>query len=232
MDNNIIQAEIKKNGNTNFITNSNLKSGAQIFAIGDSHTIFFYNSMKIKEHWFYNCNLPLTIYTLLKNNLNIYEIGNILGNGHQEYNIKEGDYVIFYYGFNDIQRNINLHCKNNFENEITTLISGYIDYINNITKQYKIKPIIPCIYPNPLPKASGQNPCGTYEERKQYTIYANKLLEIKCREFNLPFLNIYDKITDENGFIKENLTNDFIHLDYDNQEIREHVENEIYKFCV
>jgi len=44
----LIQNEIKKNGNTNFITDSGLSSGQEIFAIGDSHTIFFYNSLKIK----------------------------------------------------------------------------------------------------------------------------------------------------------------------------------------
>jgi hypothetical protein len=58
----LIEAEINKNGNTNLITNSGLESGSQIFAIGDSHTIFFYNSMKIKEHW-----LGCTIYNLIEN---------------------------------------------------------------------------------------------------------------------------------------------------------------------
>ena len=37
----IIEDEIFKNGNTNLISESNLKSGSQIFAIGDSHSIFF-----------------------------------------------------------------------------------------------------------------------------------------------------------------------------------------------
>lgn len=98
----IIDNEIQKNGNTNLITDSGLLSGSQIFAIGDSHTIFFYNSLKIKEHWGYGSKIPLTIYTLLRDNLDIYSVGTLLGNGHEKYNIKMGDYVIFFYGYNDM----------------------------------------------------------------------------------------------------------------------------------
>jgi hypothetical protein len=231
MDNNIILNEIKINGNTNFITDSGLESGSQIFAIGDSHSIFFHNSMKIKEHWVFGVNIPLTIYTLLRDKINIYEIGNTLGKGHEKYNIKSGDYVIFYYGFNDIQKNIKLHSDKNWENEIYNLFTNYVNYINELSQKYNIKPIIPCIYPNPRPNAEGQNSCGSYEERRQYVIYANKILENNCKNYNIPFLNIYDNITDEKGFIKENISNDNIHLDYNNINIRTFVENEILKFC-
>jgi hypothetical protein len=230
--NNIIDEEIQKNGNTNLITNSGLKTDSQIFAVGDSHSIFFYNSMKIKEHWGFETKIPLTIYTLLINELIIYEIGNILGNGHEKYNIKENDFVIFYYGYNDVQRNINLHYKNNWEPEINSLFSNYVYYIKNISEKYKINPIISCVYPNPRPDAQGQNPSGTIEERIMYIKYANKILNLNCDLYNIPFLNIYDYITDTNGFIKENITTDCIHLDYNNDTIRNYVEKEIYKFCV
>ena len=132
----IISKEIKKNGNTNLITNSNLLSGSQIFAIGDSHTIFFYNSMKIKEHWGFGGKLPLTIYKLLQDGINIYEIGNILGNDHEKYNIKECDYVLFYYGFNDIQRNIHNHASHRWQEEITNLLTDYLAYINTLSKTF------------------------------------------------------------------------------------------------
>ena len=231
MNTNIIQDEINKNGNTNLITHSGLTSGSQIFAIGDSHTIFFYNSMKIKEHWCCGVGSSLTMYALLRYGMDIYELGNQLGNGHEKYNIKEDDYVLFYYGFNDIQRNINLHSKNNWNEQIETLCLKYITYVQILREKYKIKPIVPCVYPNPRPGAEGQNPCGTYEERRHYTLYANKMLSLNCKNNNIPFLNIYDHITDDNGFIKENITSDLIHLDYNNKEIKDYVETEIYKFC-
>ena len=229
MDEKTIKDEIFKNGNTNFISNSNLSSGAQIFAIGDSHSIFFYNSLKIKEHWLGCTNLPISIHRLLNEGIDIYQVGNHIGNGHEKYNIKEGDFVIFYYGFNDIQKNIYLHAKNNWIEVIEKIFSDYIEYIKKITEQYTINPIIPCIYPNPTLIAEGVNVLGTIHERRQYTNKANNILEYICKNNNIPFLNIYDFITDENGFIKKEFTKDNIHLDYDNNLLREHIENEIYK---
>ena len=98
--NNEIRLEIIKNGNTNLITNSGLLSGSQIFAIGDSHTIFFYNSILIKEHWAYNTDiLPLTIYKFINTEFDLYQMGDILGGGHENYNIKS---VIMFYFITDI----------------------------------------------------------------------------------------------------------------------------------
>ena len=42
-----------------------------IFAIGDSHSIFFHNSIYIKEHWVAFGKMPVTIYRLLKDGLDI-----------------------------------------------------------------------------------------------------------------------------------------------------------------
>ena len=41
---------------------------------------------------------------LLKNPIDILNIGTIMGNGHENYNIKEGEFVLFFYGWNDIQK--------------------------------------------------------------------------------------------------------------------------------
>lgn len=234
--NELIQNEIKKNGNTNLITNSGLRSGQEIFAIGDSHAIFFYNSLKIKEHWFFSHTkishkLPLTIYTLLTNDIDIYNIGNALGNGHELYNIKDKSFVIMFFGFNDMQRNIHLHAKETWKESINDLIKKYVIKIVKFKIDYKIIPIISCIYPNPKLYAMGQNSMGTYEERRAYTIYANKLLKELCIIYDVDFIDIYGFITDEDGFIKQEFTKDGIHLDYDNIFIREYVENIIIKLC-
>ena len=227
-----INNEIKLNGNTNLITNSGLESGSQIFAIGDSHTIFFYNSMKIKEHWFFGNYLPATIYRLINEDLDLYNIGTRLGNSHEKYNIKENDYVIFFMGFNDIQKNINKYASNNWKEEVTDLFTGYVDKVIELSNKYKIKPIIPCVYPNPRPDAKDQNPFGSFEERRMYAIFANIFLKSICQEKNIHFFNVYHLITDEDGFIKKEITNDSIHLDYNNEKLRVIIENEILKFCV
>lgn len=222
-----ITEEIQKNGNTNFITNSMLPF--DIFAIGDSHTIFYYNSLKIKEHWFFTGKLPLTIYRLLNEDLDIYNIGNSLGNGHEKYNIKENDCVIFYFGFNDVQKNIDLHAKDRWLDELTILFTRYVEKVVFLKNKYNIKPIVSCIYPNPRPDAEGQNSYGSYEDRRHYTLYANKFLQQLCSINNVCFLDIYDMITDEYGFIKNELSQDKIHLDYNNAQLREMVENKIYE---
>ena len=223
-----VKDEILKNGNTNFISNSGLNFDAQIFAIGDSHCIFFYNSLKIKEHWLGCTHLPISIYRLINEGLDIYKLGNIIGNGHEKYNIKNGDFVIFYYGFNDIQKNINLHAKHNWVEEIEKIFFNYVEYIKVLREQYKINPIIPCIYPIPINTAEGIITLGTFHERSEYTKLANNILEDICRKNDIPFLNIYDFITDENGFIKKEFTKDNIHLDYDNHLLRDYIENKIY----
>ncbi len=226
-----ITAEININGNTNYITKSNLLSGSQIFAVGDSHTIFYHNSLQIHEHWLCVGKLPLTIYTLLQYGLNIYEVGNLLGNGHEKYNIKQNDYVIFYYGFNDIQKNIHKYSCHDYKNAITNLITNYVQYIVLLKHTYSIKPIISCIYPNPRPNALGQNNYGSYNDRQIYTIFANNILLDLCKKNSIPFLNIYDYITDNDGFIKQEHTADNIHLDYNNKLLRKYVEDIIYLFC-
>lgn len=231
MTDDIILNEIKKNGNTNLISKSNLPSKSQIFAIGDSHTIFYYNSMKIKEHWFYTNKLPLTIYTLLKMDLDLYKIGDILGNGHDKYNIKTNDYVLFYFGYNDIQKNIEKYAENNYKNEIKQLIINYINYIIKLVDKFKINAIVPCIYPNARINAVGVNCIGSHKNRQQYTEYANKILKNECLKNNLSFLDVYDYLVDIDGYIKSEVTRDYIHLDYDNKKVREYIESEIYKFC-
>lgn len=222
----LIAEEIEKHGNTNFITDSGLSSGQQIFAIGDSHSIFYYNSLKIKEHWGFGGKIPLTIYTFLQDDFNPYYVGTRLGNGHELYNIKQGDHVLFYYGFNDIQKNIYLHANHRWKDEIDTLFTNYINKLVLIRSEYDINIIVPCIYPNPRPDAKGVDCHGSYEERQMYIDYANQLLRIECLKHKLPFLDIYDIIIDQDKkYINEKISSDSIHLDYNNREVQKNIED-------
>ena len=64
-----------------------------------------------------------------------------------------------------------------------------------------------------------------------YTEYANQQLYTQCKEYHIPFLDIYDMIVDqERQYIKTNMTSDFIHLDYNNRELQEIIENKIISF--
>jgi hypothetical protein len=226
-----IQDEISRNGNANLISESGLPDNAQIYAIGDSHTIFFYNSLKIREHWGYCFKIPLTVYSLLKNPFNVYKVGTMLGNGHEKYNVKAGDFVLFYYGFNDVQKQVHHHARHRWREEINDLFTRYMELINVYRHAYKIHPIIVTIYPNPHPNAVGTDTEGTFRERRMYTEEANKLLRQLCAGYSMQLLDIYDYITDETGFIKEEFTKDRIHLDYDNDVLRIVIDNMVGDIC-
>ena len=94
----LVAAELLKNGNTNLISQSGFAE--QIFAIGDSHSILFHKSLKVKHFWFGMSGLPVTIYTL-NQSLNLYNVGNIVCKNNEKINIKKNDYVMFFYCWND-----------------------------------------------------------------------------------------------------------------------------------
>jgi len=102
-----------------------------IFAVGDSHCIFFYNSVNIKNHWVGWGGMPVTIYKLIEEGLPLYNIVERLKPGDIcNINIKENDIVIFYYGWNDIQKNINKYAKNNnYKEIIDNLVVKYLEII-------------------------------------------------------------------------------------------------------
>jgi len=226
MDTKAIEEHYLKYGNTNLITNSMLPNNIQIHAIGDSHSIYFHNSVKIYEHW----GKIVTMYNLVKQGIDLLNLGNILGNGHETYNIKMNDYVIFYYGYNDVQKHFFNNYRNDIHNNIENLVNIYIEYILYLKNNYKIVPIIPCIYPLPIKKTS-LDIMGNDEERINYTQITNKLLESKCKEKSILFLNIYDDIS-KNNKINEKFTVDGIHLDYKNICLRKYIEAKIYELIL
>jgi len=196
-----------------------------IFAIGDSHSIFFWNSEIIKEHWVSFAGLPLTWYQLIKRGLDIYNVGTKLGKGHEKYNIKSGDFVLFCYGWNDIQKNIYKYAKDNYKSEIERLINKYGELLKNYKNKYNITPIIQNIMPNPLKESRSIN--GDADVRNMYIKYANQYLFKYCKYNNILFFNVYDLVADENGYLKYIYTKDKIHLDYDNVFLRKIIDTKL-----
>lgn len=230
-DNSLFDVEMARCGNTNRIANSGLGSGKQIFAIGDSHSIFFHNSHIVKEHWFGMSRLPVTMYSLVKNGIDLSCVGKILGSGHEEYEIQQGDYVMFFYGYNDVQKHIHVYGGVKWQEEIAKLVYKYVQLLVSYRESCHITPICVSIYPNALPGAQGQTTNGSPIERHKYTLYTNELLEKMCEMWNLPFLDLYDLISDDIGNIKSNITKDFVHLDYTNANLREMIETKILDLC-
>jgi len=221
-----------RNENYNSISESGLESGQKIFTIGDSHSIFFYKSKKIIALWGGSKHeFPLTIYKLSKSFLEICDVPKILGRGHEKNEIKENDFVLFNYGSNDMQKNIYLYGRDDWKNSVKSLMIEYTELIFDYKKKNKFIPIISSIYPNPLLESEGQNTYGTAEERNMYIKFANFVIKNICNENNILYLDIYDFIADEKGFIKREYSNDFIHLDPDNVLVRNYVETKLIDLC-
>jgi len=217
------------------------------FAIGDSHSTFFEQSGIMKSHWLGPINTA-TIYQLLSRDLDLYSLKEILATSdhyvnvgaakwqfpdgiYTTENIKQNDIVIFCYGFNDIQKNINKYAANSYKEEIAGLIHKYLKLLKEYEKRFKIT-CIPCsIPPNTSPKPEGVignfsygisgdfSTNGTSEERHSYNVYGNKIIKESCISYGLKFLNLYDIISDPNGFLKKEYTTDYVHLQWDNKEL-------------
>ena len=216
-----IKKHYDKYGNTNLITESGLSNN--VFAIGDSHSIFFHNSMRIIEHWGH-C---LTMYSLINNRIDINNLGNILKNGHEKYNINEKDVVIFFLGYNDVQKYFCIHGDDDKNKYISTIVLKYVESVREISDIYKIQPIISCVYPIPINHTS-LSIKGTDVQRIEFTKICNENLRKRCVTNKIPFLDTYDKIS-LNDRIRHDYTVDGVHLDYNNERIREYIEGYIFE---
>lgn len=203
-----------------------------IFAIGDSHCIYYYDSPIIKNHWVGWGSMPVTIYQLVEKGLPLYNIVEKMPPGDIcNINIKENDYVLFSYGWNDVQKNIHKYSKNDYKAGIKSLISQYINLIKKYSDGtlFKIKPIVNCVYPIPL--SMNDTIIGSDTDRIIYTKYMNKQLEKQCLQNNISFFNIYDLVSDNNKLNINVVDKDMTHLDRKNVKLRQTIENKLMSIC-
>lgn len=230
----------------------------KLFSIGDSHSIFFEQSGIMLSHWTGPIHIA-TIYQLLEKGLNICNLQEDLAASdhytkigippwkgesktYNTTNIQAGDTVLFWFGFNDMQKNINKYAANDYETEIYRLIKGYILLLKEYELKYKIT-CIPCsIFPNPSPSESPLtvadyygisgdfNTTGSPAQRNTYTKHANEIIRYLCSKHHLKFFDLYEGITDENGFLNKEFSTDYIHLDPHNYVLVEKMKMVIKLF--
>ena len=174
-----------------------------IHTIGDSHSCNGWVDV-INHHLG-----PILCYSFGKEKLDRCDI--------RKFNIKDGDTIIFCL--------VEIDCRNHVHKHITQTTT-YQDVINNIVDNYfeaielnvsisqiKLKNI--CVYNivPPIRKGNSAYPyLGTDEERKQYVVYFNKKLKEKCIEKKYIFFDIYNNYIDENGFLKNDLSDGCVHI--------------------
>jgi hypothetical protein len=178
-----------------------------IHTIGDSHSLIGWNEI-INHHLG-----PVLCYSFGKKKLNICDIRN--------FNIKDGDTIIFCLGEIDCRCHIHKHIKENttYQDIINNIIDNYFEAIELNVSISKIKFKKICVY-NVIPPIhkyyiyeNSEYPfLGTDEERKNYVLYFNKKLKEKCNEKEYVFFDIYNNYIDENGFLRKDLSDGNVHI--------------------
>ena len=178
-----------------------------IHTIGDSHSKHGWSG--IISHYLG----PVLCYSFGEEKLNRCDIRN--------FNITDGDTIIFCLGEIDCRCHINKHITETttYQDIINNIVDNYFEAIalNVFISQIKLKNV--CVY-NVVPPIEKYNTLGnpeypylgTDEERKQYTLYFNKKLKEKCIEKEYIFFDVYNNYIDENGFLRKDLSDGIVHI--------------------
>ena len=217
-----------------------------IHIIGDSHGGAFYSigakntySCISGSYWDLNDEVnsngvylswigPVTAFRIARDGLDI-----------RQYHVKNNDIVIYNFGEIDCRTNIHKHVQenNNYQENIKNIVDGYIKTVQLNHKNLNLHTSI--IY-NVIPTFKitkddktdhGQYPfLGTNEDRKNYTLYFNKLLKQECIKYNILFFDVYDMLVSEDGFLDSSISNnDGIHVDSSLQNTKDIISDFIVK---
>lgn len=143
---------------------------------------------------------------------------------HVVNNVNSGDVVIFCFGEIDCRCHINKY-EPNWKESIDTLVQSYIENVHR--NVMNTEGLTTCVY-NIVPPLERENPLnlwtevwanqngvpatGTDEDRKKYTEYMNSRLKEYCEKYSFIFFDVYDKYSDENGFLKRELSDTNCHI--------------------
>jgi len=178
-----------------------------IHTIGDSHSDGGWNGV-VKHHIG-----PCLCYSFGKEKLDRCDIRN--------FNIKDGDTIIFCFGEIDGRCHIHKHITDtiSYKNIIKSIVSNYFDAIvlNIVTSGIRLKNVCVFNVVPPVQRANTlENPeypyLGSDEERRKYVLYFNKKLKQRCIHHGFIFFDVYDKYIDENGFLRKDLSDGNVHI--------------------
>jgi len=180
--------------------------------IGDSHAWLPFNRIPCVEIHHLG---PILCHTIgkhkhdLKNGLNIT-------NG---YGVKSGDTACFCFGEIDCRCHIHKHvtATRGHQQVIDEIIN---DYLIALMENEKLVPGVRMMVYNVVPPPSVTNTkadplypyAGTDDDRKAYARYFNEALAWNCKEVGYTFMDVYDKYTDENGFLSKTYSDGHVHI--------------------
>ena len=181
-----------------------------IHTIGDSHSVHGWRKMM-------NHHLGAVLcYSFGKEKLNRCDI--------RALPIQDGDTVVFCFGEIDCRCHVHKHVTDavTYQEIIQALVDDYFEAIelNVTTSQLNLTICVYNVVPPIQRYNTWENPeypfLGTDEERKQYVLFFNQQLKRKCKETGYLFFDIYDHYTDENGFLRKDLSDGNVHILIDN----------------
>ena len=178
---------------------------SRIHTFGDSHSTNGWNKNIIKHYI-----VDILCYSFGKEKLKRLDIKN--------YDVKQGDSVIFCFGEIDCRCHIHKHISKSltYQNIIDNIIKNYIEAILLNTKEIDVKVCIYNVVPPIQKHNTAENPhfpyLGSDDERKKYVLYFNKMLKEYCILHNFIFFDVYNNYTDENGFLSKKLSDGNVHI--------------------
>jgi hypothetical protein len=178
----------------------------QVHTVGDSHSTSVHGSF---PDWVQQNHLgPKTCYSF-----------GIASPRYILKNTNPGNVVIFCLGEIDCRCHVHriITKTKTYQYIINYIIDNYFKAVRDIAAHLGVHVYIYNVVPpskeKDLPHASANFPVlGSDEERKTYVLYFNKRLKEKCIEYGFHFFDIYDHYTDEEGFLRRDLSDDNVHI--------------------
>jgi len=189
-----------------------------IHIFGDSHGD--YNFRNIKRECINHYQMSITMHKVGRQGLNYINFNN--------YNINNGDIIIYQFGEIDCRCHIGKQLKLNrhLDEIVNELISNYINSIKYNIGDRNLKIIVCCIpptmnqekYESKHGKITHEFPfVGTDKERVFFTNYLNKELEKQCEINGFYFFNYYTDYEDIDGTLKYELTDRCVHIQHNDK---------------
>lgn len=179
-----------------------------IHTFGDSHSNFGWPP-GIAKHWLG----PILCYSFGKDPFGRCDL--------RKYPLKDNDTLIFCFGEIDCRCHIIKHCTEeiSYEEIIKDLVENYLKAIQTVVSSTNKKFRHICVFNvvPPIRKAlRRQNPqfpfLGSDEERLAYVRYFNSCVKGKCEEMGFLFLDVYEKYSDEEGFLNTKYSDGDVHI--------------------
>lgn len=175
--------------------------------IGDSHALNGWEGT-IQHHLG-----PLLCFSFGKEKLHRCDIRN--------FDIKDGDSIVFCLGEIDCRCHIHKHITNSttYKHIISNIVDNYFKAIEIIVTVSQIKlrnvcvfNVVPPVKKNDVWECPEYPYLGTDEERKKYVLFFNEKLKEKCVEKNIVYFDVYNNYSDENGFLRTDLSDSNVHI--------------------